>query len=288
MTVLHIQAFGKLQMQYDGIMITSFPTRHAEELLAFLLLNQQAVHSREKLIDLLWPASDSKKARACLSTALWHLRRQFTAMGLSPDSYLQTSRDWVTLATKQPLHFDVAGFEQCVANAQLVDDEQREPYLVTAVHLYTGELCAGIYSDWCLIERERLARLKLRAAGELMSAYIRRRAYQKAVNLGQAILQEDPLREETHRALMFCYWQMGRRARAVRQFHHCAAKLMQELNIVPLPETMSLYHRIVKNRLQKKRHLTELAKPTDANLQAAFVDFLEAGNKLNALLDQVG
>jgi hypothetical protein len=70
MTALQVQAFGRLRLQHDGHVVTSFPTHHVEELLAYLLLNPQVRHSREKLITILWPESQPEKARGRFSTTL--------------------------------------------------------------------------------------------------------------------------------------------------------------------------------------------------------------------------
>ncbi len=41
-----------------------------------------------------------------------------------------------------------------------------------------------MYSDWCLIERERLARKYLQALGELMYCHIRLKDFAQAIVVG--------------------------------------------------------------------------------------------------------
>jgi len=283
--VLQAFAFGKLRMQYDGLAIADFPTRHAEELLGFLLINQHVAHPREKLIGLLWPEADLDRGRGRFSTALWQLRRLFSEVGVCHESYIQATRKSVSLDPEQDLQFDVIQFRQRLAQAELTFDViEREVLLTQAVELSAADLLDGIYSDWCLVERERLARLRLRAQGQLMASYIDRRAYPKAVEIGEMILSEDPLREEVHRAIMHCYWQMGHRTQAVQQFHLCAVELMNELQIAPMPETISLYRQITQERLSLNR--SETATETErVALQVAFSEYLRAGEELNRLLD---
>jgi DNA-binding SARP family transcriptional activator len=284
--LLEVQAFGKLSLQCNGSVIASFPTRHVEELLGYLLLNQHLKHRREKLIGILWPNKDPAEARARFSTVLWRLRTLLDKIGAPSALYLETTRDWVSFMPERPPRLDVEQFEQFLTQAQFAsDDIQHEQALSHALSLYRGELYEGIYADWCLVERERLARLYLRAMGQLMNCCIRRHDFAAAVDLGQAILDEDPLREEVHRAIMYCYQQMDQRAQAVEQFFQCAQQLRQELRIVPMPETVALYRQIVEDRLKERE--ASISDSLQTQLQDAFREFQQAGNKLNNLLSAV-
>jgi DNA-binding SARP family transcriptional activator len=57
--------------------------------------------------------------------------------------------------------------------------------------------------------------------------------------------QYDPLREDTHRALMRLHSAQGQRALAMRQYEVCRDLLAGELGIVPLEETQTLYAQII-------------------------------------------
>lgn len=286
MKLLEVQAFGKLSLQCNGSVTASFPTRHVEELLGYLLLNQHVKHRREKLIGILWPDRDPTEARARFSTVLWRLRTLLDKIGAPSTLYLETTRDWVSFMPERPPRLDVERFEQLLTQAQFTSDDVRhEQSLGHAVSLYRGELYEGIYADWCLVERERLARLYLRAMGQLMNCCIRRHDFAAAVDLGQAILDEDPMREEVHRAIMYCHQQMNQRAQAVEQYFRCAQQLRQELQIVPMPETVALYRQIVENRLKEREATT--ADPLQTQLQDAFREFQQAGDKLNSLLSAI-
>jgi len=281
MNSLQVLGFGKLQLQYGSRVVVNFPTRQVEELLGFFLLNQDAHHGREKLIALLWPHSDPDKARGRFSTALWRLRAMFNELGAPADSCLRATREWVAFAPSYPLQIDVEQFQETILHAEsLTTGPEREHVLVDALALYKGELYEGIYSDWCLVERERLARLRLRAMGQVMASCQRRGAFVQAAEWGQTILAEDPLREEVHRALMRCYQNLGQYGRAIAQFQQCAQLLQDELAVLPLPETIAVYQKIVAGRLQKMT----VGKP-DTAVHEAFAHFQQAANHLNNLLN---
>ena len=53
------------------------------ELLIYLIIFRHQSHSREKLAHLFWGDMNERKARRCLSTALWRLKNQLSFDDLS-------------------------------------------------------------------------------------------------------------------------------------------------------------------------------------------------------------
>jgi DNA-binding SARP family transcriptional activator len=247
--VLEIHAFGKLRLGYQQTMMGHFPTRQVEELLGFLLLDPQVHHTREKLITLLWPDVDVANGRHRFSIVLSRLRKIFHQLVIPFDDFIHSTRDWVCFDPQQPFFFDRDQFIQhCQDGFRSENLVQREQLLQTAVNLHRADLMEGVYADWCLGERERMARLRLRALGQLMYCCMQRQAYDAAIEHGHAILQDDPLREETYRALMLCYHQQGRSDLAARQYKICADLLQTEFKEIPLSDTTALYVQIMEDR----------------------------------------
>lgn len=293
MSHLRLYTLGRLRMQHDQAVVNAFPTRHVEELLAFFVLYPQVRHSREKLIDVLWPHETPDNARGRFSTVLWRLRSSFGKIGAPPDNYMQATRDWVCFAPAEPVELDLRQFEEFArqARAAVSRDPSRETLiaqestLTAAVNLYKGELYEGIYTDWCLVERERLARLYLWTAGQLMACLMQRAAYEEAVNLGRQILEYDPLREEVHRAIMRCYWLTNCHSLAIEQYRECARLLQDELRALPMSETIVLYREIMADQLQYS--LTNGRDQASADeLQAALRQFEQAAAVLDNLLNR--
>ncbi len=158
--------------------------------------------------------------------------------------------------------------------------------MLAARAIYRAELLEGIYNDWCLIERECLARINLHSLGQLMACYIDRGAIEKAIEVGHGILDADPLREEVHRVLINCYGAIGRRSDAVRQFQRCANSLLQELGIFPLPETIQAYQTIVaagtRVCLESSSDLEHVAQ-----LKTTFGEFERLGSELIELMGSI-
>ncbi|MCP4361111.1 MAG: hypothetical protein GY796_24145 [Chloroflexi bacterium] len=274
-----------MQLQHNGNVVNRFPTRYVEELLGFLLLNPHVEHSRLKLIDLLWPDCAEKQGRGRLNTTLWRLRTLFDTLDVSHDTLLHTTRGWVSFKPDSLMQADFELFEKCAQKAQFENDfDEREHLLHQAVAEYQGDFCEGIYTDWCLIERERLARLHLRLLGQLMHCLLQRGEYEAAAEMGQHILQMDPLREEVHRAVMLCYKNLGWHTKAIKQFQICSDLLALELRVVPMPETAVLFNQVISERTRHVQTDLLTHDPLQDELQAAFVQFQSASDRLNKLL----
>jgi DNA-binding SARP family transcriptional activator len=282
MTQIAVFTLGKLHLRAGGQTISSFPTRQVEELLAYLLLYSDVAHSREKLIELLWP-HEGGTMRGRFSTVLWRLR---VVLGQCGTQCLTVNRDTVAL-TRSSLMIDFVQFEQALSQANRSQSaEEAEAYLRCALELYLGDLYEGLYADWCLLERERLSRLYLRAAGQLMAHLIQRRAYEEAIVLGQRILFRDSLREEVHRAVMYCYGQLRDWSAAAMQFQQCTQLLQDELHIPPMPETVAVYQQIIADRVHHLPITTPNQAQGQAEIFAALAEFNSAAAKLNQLLSQ--
>jgi DNA-binding SARP family transcriptional activator len=67
----------------------------------------------------------------------------------------------------------------------------------------------------------------------------------ESIERSRQLLDRDEYREDVHRRVMRCYWQLGRRQEALRQYNRCAALLSDELGLAPLPETEELRTQIL-------------------------------------------
>ncbi len=189
MAHLRVRTLGKLHLQNGEKRLEHFPTKRAEELLGYLLINQGAQLPREKLVDLLWPDNPPTNGRANLSTTLWRLRAVFDQLNAPAANYFNTSRDWIAFSPSQPVTLDRTDFEKHLDKAEKADSNSAiKTNLRTAIALYRGGFCEGIYAEWCLAERERLERRFLKALGRLMSLHMSSNEFQQAVTLGKEIL----------------------------------------------------------------------------------------------------
>jgi DNA-binding SARP family transcriptional activator len=145
---------------------------------------------------------------------------------------------------------DVAVFEKKVSSVLAKPIQAMEAAdtiaLERSLELCEGELLEGFYDDWALRERERLRALYLKCLAHLMHYHKDQKAHEKSLNLGQRILNYDPLREEIHREMMRLFLEGGHRAMAIRQYQTCCQILEEELGIQPMEETQLLHEQVLK------------------------------------------
>ncbi|MGH6891237.1 MAG: BTAD domain-containing putative transcriptional regulator, partial [Dongiaceae bacterium] len=226
---LRVHVLGGFELSgADGHDLTP-PGRKLRALIAVLALAPAAGWSREQLTALLWGDRDEEQARGSLRQALAELRR------IVGDSALLTDRETAAF-DPAALRADAVEFARLAAAGEW---EQ-------AAALYRGELLDGVslpdagFADWLLVERTRLHDL---AVG-VLARFLHTQSGTAAIATAQRLLQLDPTREETHRALMRLYAAQGDRSQALRQYQICRDDLRRDLGVKPEPETERLCREI--------------------------------------------
>jgi len=275
MSTLRVYALGNPRVQ-RGEDLVDFPTQKAYDLMYLLLLHAGQPLERDWIAERLWPMRPAGRARRCLSTALWRLRRALGVHGSEMgDKLVQVERDTLMIEVGDlGCWFDVAAFEREVAlgvQGPLPCTPDREAALRRASDLYRGDLLAGRYDDWCLAERERLRLLLLRVLKRLQRHSRLAEDFAAAIAHGERLLRLDSLQEDVHREMMRCYTDSGRPTRALEHFRDWREELRSELGVEPMRETWDLYHRIRAERRTFSPGL-DAATPL-ASLESALVEF---------------
>jgi DNA-binding SARP family transcriptional activator len=246
MGLLRISLFGTVRIVHDD---WSYPVRitpKTQALLAYLLLQGQRLHPREKLAGLFWGDYPQERARGCLSTTLWRLRRALEPDGIPPETYLMAkAADEIGFNWESPHWLDVVTFEEQVtpvlACSPCAMSTAQIQALESVLRLYTGDLLEGLYDEWVIPEQERLRSLYLDCLQQLMGAYRYRGLYEESLGYGRRILELEPPHEAIHREMMRIYLDSDQRALAVRQYEICRDVLSRQLEVEPMEETTALY-----------------------------------------------
>lgn len=247
MEALRVFLFGGLRVYCGDEPLPPFPTQKTRSLFAYLVTYRQQPHTRVRLARTFWPDKPSDRARRNLNTTLWRLRRTL------PPGYLRTEGERISFDSSGDYWVDVAAYEEALQRAGLFQDgaaalvgpyQNRLEYLQRAAELYRGDFLAGFYEDWSLVEAERLRALYLQVLSGLLASHRAGGEYEAALELALRLLEVDPLHEETHQQAMEMYALLGRHEQALAQFEACRRLLREELDVEPMPETVSLYRRI--------------------------------------------
>lgn len=249
MSSLQISLMGVVRVNYQGLPAENSMGRAVKALLGYLTIFRHRFHAREVLAGLFWGDSSEKRARSCLSTTLWRLRKILEPDQVPTGTYLVTTSTGEIGFNNESDHWlDVDVFENQVNHVLAKPYESLESVeaeqLQAVLSLHKGELLEEFYHEWALRERERLRSLYLSGQIQLMNYYRYHSAYDQGLTCARNILSLDPLREEIHREMMRIYCKCGQRPQALKQYEACIKILDMELGVPPMEETQILYDQI--------------------------------------------
>lgn len=212
-------------------------------LLAYLVLEAEALHSREKLAGLLWGESQEARARQSLRQALYSLRR---VLGSVAQACLVVEEGTAAFQPCPDFWVDALEFLSFTSAGPKDLDALRR-----AAYLYKGLLLEGvelpncpIFEEWLFFQRDALEQQILAVLQKLADGLIHQGAYQEALAFAQQWIRLDPLHERAHRRLMQIHATLGDRDGVRRQYRLCADILTRELGVEPSAETEALYHQL--------------------------------------------
>ena len=212
------------------------PTRKSRLLLAYLAVPAGFAHSRSRLAALFWPDRAEAQARASLRNALSALR------AVLPAGAIETSRSTVRLVPGF-IDSDVARLE--ALSSELPGDFELQDGLALSGELLAGiDVHEGALEDWLTLERTRCrgqAQRLLQAVADRMGEC---GMENEAVEVANALVALDPLREKSYRFLMQLHEAQGDRSSALAEFRRCRDMLWSELGVRPSRETVELAERI--------------------------------------------
>jgi adenylate cyclase len=243
-----LSLLGSFQATLDGQPVTAFESAKARALLAYLAVESERPHTREKLAGLLWPDSTESAARGSLSQALTNLRHVLGERDDDPPVLL-ASRQAIQFNHESDPFVDVLAFTDLTGRRDLTGLEQ-------AVALYRGRFLEGFslpgsseFEEWLLLEQEYLHRRAVEVLARLAAAYEERGEIDRALAFAWRQLELDPWRESAHRQAMRLLARSGRRDAALAQYQACCRQLADELAAEPSPETVQVYEQIRDGRL---------------------------------------
>ena len=166
--MLHVKLLGQFSIAFDDEPI-ELPSRPAQALFAYLILNAGTAIRREKLAGLLWPDANESNARSNLRHALWRIRK---ALG---GDYLVADDLTITFNAESAYQLDVA-----VLDYNTRSNPSTEA-LMACVSVYGGEFLPGFYEDWIALERERWQATFERKIEQLLDRLIAERRWRETL-----------------------------------------------------------------------------------------------------------
>ena len=253
---LKLKLLGGFELRDDADSALDVRGKKLRGLIAYLALNPDQRHGREKLATLLWGDRFDTQARQSLRQALLELRK---LIGDHAPDALQIDDEAIVF---------VAG--SVVVDAVEFDRLHGDGNLAAAAAAYGGDLLDGLsirsepFDAWLAGERARFHDLACEVWEGLSRQQLRAGDPEAAVESGKRLVALDGLRESGHRALMGALAGAGRRSEAIQQYHVLAHALRAELDVEPDAATLALFETI-----RDSESVTDLATEVAVPDQAA-------------------
>jgi DNA-binding SARP family transcriptional activator len=224
---VRLELLGEARLQSGGTLIPL--ERRTAGVLAWLSL--EGPHPKYRLAGLLWAESSETTARNNMRQLLRRLRLACGAELVRGTDVLSLCERVVTDAAELQAHVLAGRHAQALA---------LDGVLLGALEY---EDCTE-FQAWLEGARERLDKLRRRAAGLESEARERRGDLTGALALAEQLLVMDPYSEDSWRRLMRLHYVAGDRMAALNAFERCRRLLREELDTTPLPETVALAREI--------------------------------------------
>ncbi len=213
-------------------------------LLAYLVLEPNTAHSREKLAGLLWGESPEEQARMSLRQSLHSIHE---ALGDWGDDCLLLKKSSVAFRLPPDVWVDAIEFMSLATREGKPLDALRR-----AAELYRGLFLEGIevydspaFEDWLFLRRDALTQQALRVLHTLAERLSRGGNYPDAMSFAQRLVSMDASHEGGHRCLMHCHAALGDLDAVRRQYRRCTDVLSRQLGAEPTAETQKLYRQLM-------------------------------------------
>ena len=255
MSRLNLFLLGPPRIELDGESI-SLNNRKAIALFSYIVSSGSS-HSRDSLVNLLWPDYDSSRGRTTLRATLYALSRSLKGEPLKAD------RETIAPNPDADLWVDVLNFRDLLAQCRTHGHPSSEPcpeclsHLTDAVELYGGDFMTGFslkdsvnFDDWQISQAQNIHSEMVAALERIVHYLDGEGESDKAIPYAQRWLEMDRTNEGTHRQLMELYAKTGERTAALEQYEQCVKILKDNLGVSPQESTVELYEAIKENRLQ--------------------------------------
>ncbi|GEM_PF-1315454 len=242
---------GRPQVLMDGEDATVQITAKHLALVAYLAASAPERLARTKTATTFWSEKSDDASLYRLRHALWELRRTIG------NDLLKSDNRSCWLCLDDGVKVDILEFRAGCKELPISEKsftKQDIENLRGLVTLYRGDLLDGLnvreaplFEEWLLSERERLQLLYLDALWFLAKKQASAGKLDEAVQTLNRLIEADPLRERSYRALMSIHQRQGDKTTALKVYTKCTNILNSELGIAPSPATKLVRQKVLQD-----------------------------------------
>lgn len=224
---MKFRILGPLEVVDDAGRTVRLSGTRQRALLAALVLRANQVVSSDELLEEVWgddpPASGIRLVQVYVS----QLRKALGegAIATHPAGYVLTAA---------PNAVDLQRFEHLLGKASGADPEAATAILREALDLWRGPPLADFaYESFAQVEIARLQELRLTALEARIEADLELGRHRELVGELEALVAENPLRQQLHGHLMVALYRCGRQPEALSVYRELSRALREELGLEP-------------------------------------------------------
>jgi DNA-binding SARP family transcriptional activator len=213
---LNLRVLGELTAARDGAAV-DLGGRRQRAVVAALVIHRGQVVAAERLADFVWGDRAPANPAGALQAYVSHLRRR-----LQPEAVARRRGDVIVRAGNgyllhlPPDAVDAWSFERAVDSTPAMGPADRVRVLDDALRLWRGQAYAEYAAEpWVEAEVARLDELRAVARERLLEARLQLGDAALLVGDLEALVAEDPLREERWRLLVLALYRAQRQADAL-------------------------------------------------------------------------
>ena len=250
MSTTRLYLTGGLAAELDGrvVSLDQVLGRQGALVLTALAWRPGTAVQRDRLVDVLWEgATPPASWETAVATVVSGLRQVLGDSGIGIDAAHRAYRLTALTGTETWVDVEAARLAVHQAEGAVRGGRMHEVYAWSGVATsITGRtLLAGIDGDWPDARRAELTGLRIRALDCAVRFCGWNGEHSAAVAHARTMLELDPLREPSQRALMEAHLAAGDRASALRTYDRCRRLLADELGTAPSRETQRLHQRLL-------------------------------------------
>ena len=229
-TLFRLNLIHDFDLRCAGEPVRLPPT--SQRLVGFVALHDRPV-PRVKVSATLWMDSLEDRASASLRSALWRVPAPRGECVLAASS----THVWLSAHVRVDLHDAIARARQLLSNTPV---DLTGLNVARELAFFGGDVLSSWYEDWLVLERERFLTLRLQVLDKFGDQLCANGRFGEALQMGQAAVGAEPLRESAHRLIIRAHLGEGNVAAAVRQYLLYERMLSDELGTVPSKAMLAL------------------------------------------------
>ena len=238
---LHLHVLGEVKATRDGAVV-DLGGRRQRAVLAALVMQRDQVVPADRLVDCVWGDRPPANANGALQAYVSHLRRRLEPNASARQREGVVARAGPGYVLRLPTDaVDAWAFEAALESAAGLAPAEAVCALDSALRLWRGPAYADYAGEaWAEVEIARLTELRGVARERLLGTRLELGEAQLVIGDLEALVKEDPLREERWRLLTLALYRAHRQAAALAALRRARKVLADELGVDPGPALRSL------------------------------------------------